>query len=1019
MSFLRSSSTPAASTQQALSGVPIQTSAYGGVVPVCYGTNRLAGNLIMYGDFQTVQQNTPSSGGGKGGLFSSGSSSTTSYTYYAAFAFALCEGPIAGLTGKVWQSKTITTLSDLGFSAFTGTYPQSPWGYWSTSHPEQELGYSGFVYVAAGRYSLGDTAQMPSHTFELTGVGLDGAVSATDCASDVVTRDILTNPHYGVGFASSRLASLDNYRNYTIAAGLLIAPAYTEQKSASDHLAEIAQVTNSEFVWSSGTLSLVPYGDENISGNGHSYTAPTAPLYDLTDDDFLPNGDDGPVKILRKRPADLINALQVECLDRTKDYVATIVEAKNQAAIDAYGLRQDSAHQQHIFCDPSAARVSAQLQLQRAAVANTYTFQLDQRFVLLDPMDIVSITDAGLGIDRMWVRIVEIEEGDDGALAVTAEEYLAGAGGAAIYSTQPTGGWSNDYGADPGNATAPVFFEPVAEISGGFEVWIATAGGADWGGATVWVSTDGASYSRAGEINGKARVGVLGAALPDLMPTSHVVAVDETNTLRVDLAQSGGQLASGTSSNALARDTLAWVDGEYISYSTATLVSGNTYDLSYLVRGGYGTSSKAHASGASFVRLDGSVFRLSYAEDRIGQTIWVKLTSFNAYKGGQQSLADVDAHTYTIEGVYPIVTTKSLEEGLRDYVTSELKRVSDRLVDFERMIAAASAEQDAANWLDKKDVRTDIIASSDRAQASISEVETVAVNANLAVVSLSATVTATFAAQTVLINQTSTAIATVDGKLLGTWQMAINASGYISGMKAYNDGSTSAFVISADVLQFGWPGSAAPTPVFQIANVNGVAKLAFRGDMFADGSFTARTIATHSLTSDQIAIGGVDLINIIDGAVTGLAYALPGDVVLTIPPTGAPGIFFWSGSQSVNLASAVLDVKKGSLLIDGYFRASFATYPGPCSVNDFVLYIDLKINGATVKSIAITPVAINSTDLGIAGLFPVLHVMTGIGAIGVAVFTMTARFPAARLGATTNFSFTLYDILLRVSEPRR
>ena len=48
-----------------------------------------------------------------------------------------------------------------------------------------------------------------------------------------------------------------------------------------------AKATNSAFVWSSGTLTLVPYGDTDITANGYTYTAPSSPLYDLTDDDFL------------------------------------------------------------------------------------------------------------------------------------------------------------------------------------------------------------------------------------------------------------------------------------------------------------------------------------------------------------------------------------------------------------------------------------------------------------------------------------------------------------------------------------------------------------------------------------------------------------------------------------------------------------------------------------------------------------------------------------------------------------
>lgn len=68
----------------------VQTSCYGLCIPVVYGNDRIAPNLIWYGDFKAKahEQQQPGKGGGGGG------SSTTTYTYYASFALGLCEGPL-------------------------------------------------------------------------------------------------------------------------------------------------------------------------------------------------------------------------------------------------------------------------------------------------------------------------------------------------------------------------------------------------------------------------------------------------------------------------------------------------------------------------------------------------------------------------------------------------------------------------------------------------------------------------------------------------------------------------------------------------------------------------------------------------------------------------------------------------------------------------------------------------------------------------------------------------------------
>src|SRR5258707_14422778 len=74
------------------------------------------------------------------------------------------------------------------------------------------------------------------------------------------------------------------------------------------------------------------------------------------------------------------------------------------------------AHWRGFSCS-SRARCSA-----RAYVRNTYKFKLGWKYVLLEPMDIVLLTDATLGLAGAAVRITAIAEDDNGELTVTAEE---------------------------------------------------------------------------------------------------------------------------------------------------------------------------------------------------------------------------------------------------------------------------------------------------------------------------------------------------------------------------------------------------------------------------------------------------------------------------------------------------------------------------------------------------------------------------------------------------------------------
>jgi hypothetical protein len=662
-SIFGSSSKPQAQQQPALSGLQIQTSAYGKVIPLVYGTTRIAPNLIWYGDFVATPHNSGSSGGGGkgaavgGGGKGGGAGGTTTYTYTASVALGLCEGPIAGI-GTVWASKTETSLAALGLGFLAGAYGQAPWSYLSSVHPDQALGYSGTAYVVGAGYQLDDNAQLPNHNMGVAGFLASSAPGVPDADPSRVVTDLLTNPFCGAGFPSARLGSLAIYQSYTLAAGLWISVAYSEQAQASQMLDDIASFTNSAFVWSSGVLSLVPYGDAALAANGYSYAPPSAPLYDLGDDDFLDNSATGsaassndPVLVTRLRPADALNDIRLEFLDRGNQYNTSVVEASDQAAIDLFGLRTESPQQAHLFADLNAARQAAQLRLQRQAVRNTYQFTLDQRYILLDPMDIVTLTDARLGLARQWVRITEITENDDGTLLFSAEDYLAGSGSAATYSFASGAGYSADYNIDPGDALAPIVFEPPAQIAtSALEIWLATAGGPLWGGADIYVSSDGATYKLAARTNGPARMGVLTASLaaggdPDM-----------TDTLAVDLSASRGTLLSATQSDADLGHTLCYAASapsgyELVSYESASLTAPNAYTLgTHLRRGLYGTGITGHPSGAAFARLDDAIVKLSYDKSQIGTTIYLKLVSFNLWSGGAQQLADVTAYTHVIAG---------------------------------------------------------------------------------------------------------------------------------------------------------------------------------------------------------------------------------------------------------------------------------------------------------------------------------------------------------------------------------
>ncbi|VTZ23248.1 conserved hypothetical protein [Methylocella tundrae] len=815
MSFLRQRKTT--SQIPLYTGLQIQTSSSAVPIQIVYGANKIAPNVIWTGGFSYTTEKTKA---GKGG------GSISGYDYRCGFALGLCEGPINAV-GGVWSGQSITYLWNLGLGLFYGSMPQTPWGYLTASFPGQDLAYGGLAYVATASFDLGSSPSLPSLSFDVHGLLVGtGLINSWDANPALVIQDLLTNPQYGVGFPAASIDSTtllggsggSSYQAYCTAAHLALSPVLANQEAASSILSRWLQLTNTAAVWSGGKLKFITYGDAPLTQSGVSFIPNVTPIYDLADDDFVISDDADPVEVVRSDPFTAKNWVTLEILDRNNWYDATPVQVWDQNAIELYGLHMDSSITAHEICDPSIGRISAQLLLQRSLyVRNTYQFKLGFEYCLLEPMDLVTISDVGLGMNKFPVRIVSIEEDGSGILSITAEDFTGGAATAAAYPVQAGSNTALDHGVSPSPVNQVIIFEPPPDLTNGVaEVWIAISGGlapiyklaedgttgnhearwngpvgaigdiatitiliqaaersavslrandgvaisqcdfdltgmtatqstvgafsavsivegargfkvisasvplkaastvpsfslclanpigtisyagapgsglyvwdvelatglerlsasanapeligativattlatpegsagaADpyWGGALVYLSTDNATYAQIGKISGPSRQGVLTASAP--APTGS--NPDVANAISVDLAGSGGALASGTAADARNGVTICIVDHELFSYKTATLTGANTYALTYLERGLYGSVASSHNVNAPFARLDDSIFKYPLPAAFVGMPVYLKFPSFNIFGASVQDLSTCAVYTYTPVG---------------------------------------------------------------------------------------------------------------------------------------------------------------------------------------------------------------------------------------------------------------------------------------------------------------------------------------------------------------------------------
>ena len=688
-------------------GLQINTSCNALPVPIIYGTPRCTVNLLYFNGFRSA----PVTAGGKG-LLTSGKT-TGQFNYFATIIMALGEGPLGPLE-LIYQDQAIFNIGAMSGAdvvnmpvfptVFPGAFDQGPWPWIVANWSSDALSYARTAYIGLEDYPLDASATVPQFNVVVKGV-LQGTVSSAalsfqgnpqifpDADPALMINDFLTNVQYGIGFPAEFIdpglfsgANATNpalgdaaYQTYCAAVGPLgFSVVLDNVEQGSSILERWCKLTNTAAVWTGLTLKFIPYGDQ-AAGPGE-YFAPTGSVpakyftpnlvsvASFTDADFLEpdNKEDDPIELTRIDLADVYNIVRMDVKDRGNQFNDNVVEAADDNARELFGPRVELMGLAKEFGNMAIAAVSAQLQVQRnVSIRNTVSFKLGLQWCILDPMDVIQVTDASLGLDQAFFRIIEIQEDSTTlALTVTAEEMNIGSATATAYPKQLSSAVGPPLvNMAPGSVNTPAIFEPPSALRSALgisvpTIFIGLSGGPsgvfnpNWAGADVYASTDGVTYAQQGSsFVGRSTMGVLNAGLASYGGANP----DIINGLGVDLRESEGSLTTVTSGQAAAFSSLCVVIDaagtfELLSYETATLTGANQYTLTNLYRGLYGTTPAAHIAGAQFflLGLGGQFFQAPFNTAFIGLTIDLKFSSFNALNSGHQDLTTLTVYPFTL-----------------------------------------------------------------------------------------------------------------------------------------------------------------------------------------------------------------------------------------------------------------------------------------------------------------------------------------------------------------------------------
>lgn len=614
-------------------------------LPCVLGTDRVPGNFLGLFDFRAHAHK--GSGKGQGG-------GQAELTYSETLQIGLCRGPIhpTGLVGRIWKasgaSEVLNKTARARWIIVQGNPGQAPLGYMSSNHPGAALGYSSVAYAFEANDNLGTSTSPAQFSFEVFGaLAIDPNTNPDANPADIINY-ILTDSMDGLGgfFPSSWLDLTSNaVRNYFAANNLFLSLMLDQAQKTSDVLKMLAEVCNGDFRWSGGVYQFIPYGDLPVTANGVTWTPNLTPVYDFTDDDFIANPGEAPITVTYKKSIDQFNRVQVEFLSRANNYdVETTPVAELQDLVQLYGPRPDSTRQFHAIKNPLTAQQVAQTLVQRhATVIRNYKFKVSNQFHLLDVLDIVSAAESSQWTGARPMRVVGIiEDPKERTLSIEAEDL--GVNTPQLYPTQPrTGNSGPGGGSVPVDINPPVFIQPTYPLAKGVqrgyaELWVAVSGqnqSENWGGAEVFFSEDNVSFESIGRVTSPAAMGSTLATL-----NASAADPDNSQTLQVDLSESGGVVSTVSNAKADSHHNLAWLGGEFVAFTTvAAGANAFQYNLTRLRRHLYQTPNLLRASGSDFVylgfasNLDPGIFRWSYPTGLIGKTVYFKFLSFNEALG--------------------------------------------------------------------------------------------------------------------------------------------------------------------------------------------------------------------------------------------------------------------------------------------------------------------------------------------------------------------------------------------------
>ena len=623
--------TKASNTHQEIgkqSDLQMQTASMGSPIITGYGITRVSGNIIWGTKFTEHIHTDSQRVGGKGGHSGGATVTTTTYSYTVSFAVSICAGPIKEVA-RVWADGTEINIRDVDYTIYMGDEEQQPDPFMEGIEGKGNVpAYRGLAYIVIKNLDIAKFGnRVPSLSFEVK------------FAENKVTS-IIKNVSLDAGIPDEKIMieGMDTWQvnGFTISG----------DKTFRSQIEALQAV--------------YPFDGFEYDGKIIFREKGTGTAIDIDSDDLGASETDNKNKdaltVVRTPEIDLPKTVKLAYISKDRDYqdgTASYTRAgtnfANEVSLDTSLLLSDS----------DAQAIVERRMKEYWANRTTFTFKLPNKYATVQAGSLITLPYNGRRVNAL---VSNVSYGSPGLSEITADLIYN-----QTYSS--INRIINESGTDiqppePTEIRIEVMDIPILpSFAEANKILIAMSAKVYYG-ADLYCSTDnGVSFSL---VKANFCRGVIGNTLSSL-GEGNFYTWDEKNTIDVKLfgTSFGGALESRKEIDVLNGANLCVIGNEIVQFKNAVLVAEDTYRLSILLRGRFGTENyiRGHIAGERFVLLA----KNNVDTIEISSSDWFKTYIYRYGSSGKSVLDDsFQQSSFTFQAVSSMPLAPCHVEGKRD-----------------------------------------------------------------------------------------------------------------------------------------------------------------------------------------------------------------------------------------------------------------------------------------------------------------------------------------------------------------